>query len=270
MEITFIQASVLALIQGITEFLPISSSGHLLLPSLLLDWPDQGLTFDVAMHIGSLSAVIIYFYQDLWRLCVAWLQSIVRRRPSTDSRLAWLIILATIPAGIAGMLLADFVESYARVAGVIATTSILFGGLLYWSDVKGTKQHDVDNLSWRGALVIGLAQALALFPGASRSGVTMTAALFCNLTREAAARFSFLLSIPIILASGLLKGVDLVSSEVVSTQWGLLGYATLLSGVVAYGCIHYFLQLIGRMGFLPFVIYRVALGVLLIGVQFIS
>lgn len=259
---------MLAFIQGVTEFLPISSSAHLLLPSLLFDWPDQGLNFDVAVHVGSLGAVILYFWQDLMRLALAWMQSLLTRSASTESRLAWLLILASMPAGVAGILFNDYVENYARALGVIATTSILFGALLYWADLRGSKQAHVDMLTWRGALAIGCAQMLALIPGTSRSGVTMMAALFCGLTREAAARFSFLLSIPIILATGLLKGVAMASGDLASTDWGMLLYAIVLSGLVAYACIHYFLRLISKMGYLPFVIYRVFLGMLLFGILF--
>lgn len=268
MEYGLLQTTVLAFIQGVTEFLPISSSAHLLLPSLLFGWPDQGLNFDVAVHVGSLAAVILYFRKDLLRLVSAWIFSLRTRSVSTDSRLAWLLILATIPAGTAGILFNDYVENYARALGVIATTSILFGALLYWADLRGSKQADVDRLTWRGALAIGAAQMLALIPGTSRSGVTMMAALFCGLTREAAARFSFLLSIPIILATGLLKGVEMASGNLATTDWGMLVYAILLSGLVAYTCIHFFLRLIGRLGYLPFVVYRIFLGLILFGILF--
>jgi len=260
-----IQITVLAIIQGVTEFLPISSSAHLLLPSLLFGWPDQGLTFDVALHMGSLSAVIIYFRQDLLRLTAAWAGSVLTRTASSDSRLAWLLILATIPAGLAGILLGDYVEDYARALGVIASTSVLFGVLLYWADLRGKKIAGVEMLTWRGAMLIGFAQVLALIPGTSRSGVTMMAALFCNLTREAAARFSFLLSIPIILATGGLKAVELAAGNMSATAGLTLLYAMAVSGLVAYACIHYFLQLIGKIGFLPFIVYRILLGLFLFG-----
>jgi len=263
-----IQITVLAIIQGLTEFLPVSSSGHLLLPSLLLDWPDQGLNFDVAVHMGSLSAIIFYFRRDLLRLLLAWCFSLLRRKGGDDARLAWLIILGTIPAGLAGLLLNDYVEAYARSLPVIATTSILFALLLYASERQGTQSSPITSLNWRTALLIGLAQVLALIPGTSRSGVTMTAGLFCNLTRAAAARFSFLLSIPIIFATGLLKTTELMGAES-ELAWAGLLYATLLSGVVAFCCIHVFLRLIDRIGFLPFVIYRIALGVALFGIYLV-
>lgn len=268
MTTDFVQVSLLAIIQGLTEFLPISSSGHLLLPSLLLDWPDQGLTFDVAVHMGSLVAVILYFRQDLARLFQAWLGSVLTRTANQDARLAWMIIMATIPAGFVGLLVNDMVESYARVLPVIATTSILFALLLRWSERRGTQQAELEQLSWRGALLIGCAQMLALIPGTSRSGVTMTAALFCNLTGTAAARFSFLLSIPIIAATGLLKVLELVTGDSTAIDWETLLYATTISGLVAFACIHYFLRLIDRIGFLPFVIYRVILGVTLFAIYF--
>lgn len=265
-----VQITVLAIIQGLTEFLPISSSGHLILPSLLFGWPDQGLTFDVAVHVGSLGAVIFYFRHDISILVLAWLRSLVTRVNTAESRLAWLIILATLPAGVAGLILNDYVETYTRALAVIAATSIIFAILLFWADASGTRDADLKALTWRGALVIGCAQILSLIPGTSRSGVTMTAALFCNLTRTAAARFSFLLSIPIIMATGLLKGVELASSPDASIQWFGLLYGVVLSGLVAYACIHYFLQLIDKIGFLPFVIYRIALGILLFTVYFVG
>lgn len=268
MDSEAVQVSILAIIQGLTEFLPISSSGHLLLPSLLFGWTDQGLTFDVAVHIGSLIAVIIYFWQDLVRLLSAWIGSMSGRGSNSDARLAWLLILATIPAGVAGLLLSGTIESYARAIVVIAGSSMLFGLLLLWSDRAGTKQKELDALTWRTALLIGVAQMLALIPGTSRSGVTMTAALFCNLSRAAAARFSFLLSIPIIFATGLLKSAELLAGNGPNLNWIILLYAMVVSGLVAYFCIHYFLQLIERIGFLPFVVYRMCLGLLLFAIYF--
>ncbi len=269
MNLDFLQISLLAILQGLTEFLPISSSGHLLLPSILFGWSDQGLTFDIAIHIGSLLAVVIYFRRDIQKLMLAWIGSISSRTQSDDSRLAWLLIIATVPGGIAGLLANDLVQEYARSSVVlVAMTSIVFALLLLWSDRSGVKQKGLMELHWKSAVLIGCAQALALIPGTSRSGVTMTAGLFCQLSREAAARFSFLLSIPIILASGLLKSFELVSVGGDSFQWLSLFYGATISGVVAFSCIHYFLQLIERIGFLPFVLYRLVLGLLLLIIFF--
>ena len=264
MELDFIQVSFLAFLQGATEFLPISSSGHLILPSLLLSWNDQGLSFDVAVHVGTLIAVVFYFKQDLYRLVTAWITSVSEQRQSNDSKLAWMLIAATIPAGLSGLLFSSAIEQYGRSLGLIGFTSISFGLLLYLSDRVGKKQRALAEIDWNTAMIIGCAQILALLPGTSRSGVTMTAALFCNLYRAAAARFSFLLAIPIIAASGLLQGVELVKSDTQSIEWMVLLYAMLVAAVVAYLCIHYFLRLLERIGFLPFVIYRVLLGIIII------
>ncbi len=264
MNLDFFQATFLSVLQGATEFLPISSSGHLILPSLLFSWNDQGLTFDVAVHVGTLLAVVFYFRHDLRRLALAALESTIQRRNSGDSRLAWMLIVATIPAGLAGLLLGGYVEQYGRSLLVIGLSSIAFGLLLWVSDRNGTKQRALFNIDWKTALIIGFAQMLAIIPGTSRSGITMTAALFCNLDRAAAARFSFLLSIPVIGSTGLLKGLELLAEGTGTLNWMLLLYSVLISAGVAYACIHFFLQLIQRIGFLPFVIYRVLLGIGLI------
>ena len=260
----FFQVTILAVLQGATEFLPVSSSGHLILPSLLFAWNDQGLTFDVAVHVGTLFAVLIYFRDELQRLVFALILSVFQRKNSEDSKLAWMLLAATIPAGLSGLLLASQVEEYSRSLILIGVTSIGFGLLLFVSDRFGSKQRTLADMNWKTALLIGFSQVLALIPGTSRSGVTMTAALFCNLDRAATARFSFLLAIPIITASGLLRGIQLLQADTESVEWLVLLYAIFISAVVAYLCIRYFLQLIERFGFLPFVIYRVLLGIALI------
>ena len=260
----FFQVTILAVLQGATEFLPISSSGHLILPSLIFAWNDQGLTFDIAVHVGTLFAVLVYFRDDLQRLVFALTLSVFQRKHSEDSKLAWMLLAATIPAGLSGLLFATQVEQYGRSLILIGITSIVFGLLLFVSDRSGSKQLTLADMNWKTALLIGFSQVLALIPGTSRSGVTMTAALFCNLDRAAAARFSFLLAIPIIAASGLLRGIQFLQTDTESVEWLVLLYAIFISAVVAYLCIHYFLQLIERIGFLPFVIYRVLLGIVLI------
>jgi len=267
MELDYFQISFLAFLQGLTEYLPISSSAHILLPKELLGWPDQGLVFDVAVHIGSLLAVLTYFRVDLLRLFVAWQSSLRGGAMSPDARLAWFVVVGTFPAGVAGLLLSDLIELYARNMLLIAFTSIFFGILLWWSDNRPLVRFGIEKLTLRTALIVGFAQVLALIPGTSRSGVTMTAALACGLDRKAAARFSFLLAIPIIAASGLLKGSELLQDDA-QAQWGMLAYAVLVSALVSFSCIHYFLKLIERMGFLPFVIYRVVMGVGLLFVHF--
>lgn len=268
MDLDFFRTTFLAILQGFTEFLPISSSAHIILPKELLGWPDQGLIFDVAVHVGSLIAVLLYFRHDIVVLFKAWLGSCTGQPANADSRLAWYVIIATIPAGLIGFALSDMVEEYSRSMLLIAFTSIFFALLLYVADRIGKQTLPVEKLTLKSSLTIGLFQILALLPGTSRSGVTMTAALFCGLDRKAAAKFSFLLAIPIIAAGGLLEGYALVSSQQAS-QWGMLLYAIAVSAIVSWLCIHYFLRLIDRVGFMPFIIYRVIMGLALFAVYFL-
>ncbi len=264
---TLFEIIILAIIQGITEFLPISSSAHLILPSELLGWDNQGLAFDVAVHVGSLLAVMIYFRQDIANMLVAWFQSGFSKQQTDNSRLAWWVIIATLPAVMIGFAAKDFIEVYARSALVIACTTIVFGLLLWYADVKAKQHKNIYQLTWRSALFIGLAQAIALIPGTSRSGITMTAGLMLGMDRQSAARFSFLLSIPVILGAGLLATLDLVKADQ-AVDWASLFYGIGLSFVSAYACIYLFLSWISRIGMLPFVIYRLILGAVLLGFVF--
>ena len=259
----FIQAFWLAVVQGLTEFLPISSSAHLILPSAILGWQDQGLAFDVAVHVGSLIAVLAYFKNDVTQLIQSWVGStFLGRDTNAESQMAWFIILATFPAALVGLLAGGFIELHLRSIAVIATTTIVFGLLLGWVDwrVRGTKS--LQSLTWKSALIIGLAQVLALIPGTSRSGITITAALALGFDRNSAARFSFLLAIPIITLSGGYQTLQLLAES--SVPWFEIALATVVSGITAYLCIHYFLRLVDKIGMLPFVIYRLLLGVVLI------
>lgn len=258
-----IQWVLLAIIQGVTEFLPISSSAHLILPSEILGWPDQGLAFDVAVHVGSLLAVVIYFRKDLLVMSKAWSKSLAGNHDH-DSNLAWLIIAATVPAGLCGLLFDDFIEARLRSTLVIAATTLLFGGLLAIADKKHGLRHEI---SFRDAMLVGVAQTFALVPGTSRSGVTMTAALFLGYSREFAARFSFLLSIPLIVAAGLFKTKELVEQPG-AVDWFALTGGTLVSAISAYLCIYLFLRWIEKLGFMPFVIYRFILGTVLLAIYY--
>ncbi|NQZ11482.1 MAG: undecaprenyl-diphosphate phosphatase [Algicola sp.] len=260
---TTLEIVVLAIIQGLTEFLPISSSAHLILPSQLLGWTNQGLAFDVATHVGTLFAVLLYFRQDVYQLTTAWFESL-RGKKSSNSNLAWCIILGTIPAGLAGLLLKDYIEIYTRNIAVIATTTIVFGLLLGWADKYAKQTLIIEQITFKNALLIGLAQAMALIPGTSRSGITMTAGLMLGLDRQSAARFSFLLSIPIIVLAGGYQGLKLATGDD-AVAWDAIILGTVLSFFSAYACIHLFLKWIERVGMKPFVIYRLALGVILIG-----
>lgn len=256
---SILEIVVLALIQGLTEFLPISSSAHLILPSVLFGWQDQGLAFDLVLNIGTLSAVLIYFYREVTNMSLAWVDSVKNKNQTQDSKLAWWIIWATIPAAIIGFLGKDYVALYLRSGYVIAITTIVFGLLLWWADAKAKQIKTEYQTGLKGAMILGFAQALALIPGTSRSGITITAGLMLGLTRNAAARFSFLMSIPIIaMASGydLLKFI--LSDEYVDWPSLLLGAG--VSFISAILCIHIFLILLNKVGMLPFVIYRLLLG----------
>lgn len=260
------QVVSLALIQGLTEFLPISSSAHLILPSQILGWQDQGLAFDVGVHVGTLIAVMLYFRRDIISLVHAWFHSISGNQ-SPEGNLAWYVIFATIPAVVAGLLAGDLVDEYGRSVLVIAAATLIFGALLGWADIKGTRKLDLTQLGLSQAMVIGFAQAIALIPGTSRSGITMTAALMMGYSREVAARFSFLLSVPIILGAGLFKAKDLLEAGDMQA-WGLIMAGAAIAAVSAFSCIHIFLKLLERVGMMPFVIYRLVLGVVLLVIYF--
>ncbi len=260
---TMFEIIILAIVQGLTEFLPISSSAHLILPSEILGWRDQGMAFDVAVHLGSLLAVMIYFRQDIWRLTAAWFSHGFGKQQSSDSRLAWWIIIGTIPAVLFGFSFKGMLEVYGRSALVIGITSIGFGLLLWYADKTATQIKNLQQVTWKSALFIGLAQAVAVIPGTSRSGITMTAGLMMGLDRESAARFSFLLSIPVILGAGTLASFDLVQQQQ-GIDWQALIFGALFSFVSAYACIYLFLAWIAKIGMLPFVIYRLLLGSLLL------
>jgi undecaprenyl-diphosphatase len=258
------QIVLLALVQGFTEFLPISSSAHLVLTPLLFGYELQSLAFDVAVHLGTLAAVTAYFRREIVAMVAAMLRSIASRRiDRQEARLGWMIVLATIPVLFLGLPLKGLLELLREddrlIAVVIAATTIAFGMLLWVADVRGKRTRDEYTVGWKDALFVGLLQAIAIIPGTSRSGITMTGGLFLGLTREAASRFSFLLSIPTILMAGGLETFDLIGSPG-PVDWTSLWLGALLSFVVAYLTIHFFLSVIERISMLPFVLYRFALG----------
>ncbi len=248
------QAVVLALIQGVTEFLPISSSGHLILVPELLGWPDQGLGFDIAVHLGTLAAVIVYFRRDLIGMVAAAAQP---RRP--ELRLAACIVVASIPLGAAGLLFADQVEGVLRSPSVIAASTAGFGILLWLADRLGRGRRSEGSLGWVEVVAIGFGQALALIPGTSRSGITMTVALSMGLSRRAAGRFSFLLAIPAIAMAALWQLLQFLSSAE-PVAWLALALAAAVAAAAAFVTIALFLRLIERVGMAVFAIYRVLLG----------
>jgi len=261
----WIQVVVLALIQGLTEFLPISSSGHLILVPSFLGWNDQGLAFNVAVHLGTLLDVLAYFKKDVTEMAFAGLGIVSGKPASPASKLLIWVTIATIPAGLAGLALGDLIEDHLRSPLVIALTTIGFGILLWLSDVF-KKEHRVEqDLTVKDAILIGLAQALALIPGTSRSGITMTAGLALGLGRTAAARFSFLMSIPIIILASGLQILKLIKSPD-PVDWSMLGLGVVVSAIAAYLCIRWFLSWIDRCGFWPFAVYRVLLGLVIFAV----
>ncbi len=259
-----LQIVTLAVLQGLTEFLPVSSSAHLILVPILLGWRDQGLAFDVSVHVGTLCAVVFYFARELWAMTRDVLASLAQRQLVGDGRLAGFIIAATIPTGLAGLAFNALVGDSLRRLLVIALANIVFALVLWWTDRSaGNRSKGVDDLRLRDAVLVGCAQSLALIPGTSRSGITMTAALAMGYSRQAAARFSFLLAVPLIALAGLLKGYEALSEQV-PVDWTAIGLGAVLSAVFAFTCIHVFLRLLERVGMLPFVIYRLVLGAVLL------
>ena len=258
---TIDHALFLALIQGLTEFLPISSSAHLILPSVIFGWPDQGLAFDVAVHFGTLGAVILSLRVEIKRIMTAMLVGFGRRYPR-QARLGWLIGLATFPAVLSGLLAKDFVETSLRNEFVIALATVGFGLLLWWAHYQRGRSG-FGGIDLRQAILMGCAQALALIPGTSRSGITLTAALWLGLSRRVAAKFSFLLSVPIILGAATLKMNDLIEATE-SVAWDTILVGVIVSFLSAYLCIRLFLTWVQRIGLLPFVAYRLALGMILL------
>lgn len=259
---TLLQLVVLALIQGLTEFLPVSSSAHLILGSWLLDWPDQGLVIDVAIHFGTLFAVVIYFRKDLQQMVAAWFPGAGETR-LRNRQLGLYIAIASLPVLMAGFLLAGLVESSLRDIRVIAVTTIVFGLLLWLADAKFARSRNIGDMRLGPALLIGFAQVLALIPGASRSGVTMTAGRMLGFSATASARFSFLLAIPVLAAAGG-YGFLRVLRDDAQLAWGSFVLAASLSALAGLLCIKVFLYLLQRVGLVPFVIYRLCLGVVLL------
>jgi len=255
------QVLVLALIQGVTEFLPVSSSAHLILPSSVLNWPDQGLAFDTAVHLGTLIAVIWYFRYELISLTSAFFQNLLGR-PTIESKFAINLLIASLPIIPVGFIIKSFVEGEFRSTETIIFTTVFFGLLLFAADSFSKKSRLETELHWRHALIIGVAQCFALIPGTSRSGVTMSLALLLGYTRESASRISFLLSIPAIAGASTLKTYDLIQDPT-TVDWQSMAIGIIVAAISAYLCIRLFLDFINRIGFTPFVLYRLMLGALL-------
>ena len=258
-----LQIVVLALIQGITEFLPISSSGHLLLVPALTNWPDQGLLTDVMVHMGSFLAVVVYFWRDCVNLVMGGLD-LLRGKMTGWGKLALMILLGTIPAVLFGVFLdkIGFMDMVRTMPEVVAWNAIFFGILLYLCDRYGLSNRRMSDMTWTPALIIGIAQAIAIIPGTSRSGITMTAARALGFERPEAARFAFLLGIPAIAGAGVLKLGDAVATGE-SITFGML-LTAVLTFFVALGTITVLMKMVRHVSFLPFAVYRVILGVVLL------
>ncbi|KAA2253873.1 undecaprenyl-diphosphate phosphatase [Solihabitans fulvus] len=266
---TWFQALILGLVQGLTEFLPISSSGHLRIVSELFFGDDAGASFTAVTQLGTELAVLIYFAKDIGRLIAVWFKGIFSRsaRATHDYRLAWYVIIGSIPIGLLGLLLKDLIRTSARNLWITASMLIVFAGVLALADHLGRQRRAVDQLIARDGLVMGLAQCLALIPGVSRSGGTISAGLFLGLTRETAARFSFLLAIPAVFASGVMSIPDVFEKG----GPGLLPsapqmiVATAIAFAVGYATIAWLLRYVSRHSYSVFVWYRLFLGIVVLG-----
>jgi undecaprenyl-diphosphatase len=258
-----VQIIVLALIQGLTEFLPVSSSAHLILGSRVFGWEDQGLVLDVATHLGTLIAVLIYFREDLQAMIRACISPVVDEVSQHNRSMVFWLLLASIPAILTGALAHNLVEHYLRDVRVIAVTTLVFGLILWWADAVGSKNRTLETMNLRSALLIGLAQIMALVPGVSRSGITITAGRFLGFAPEAAARFSFLLGIPLIAAAGGYGALRVALGDA-AIDWLQFSMAVGLAALAGWLCIAAFLAVLQRTGLLPFVIYRLLLGMALL------
>ena len=254
---------MLALLQGVTEFLPISSSAHLILPSELAGWPDQGLEFDVAVHLGSLAGVLACFRHECRAFALSGWRYLHHGRRDENLELLLKIAAATLPIAIAGYGLYETVQSRFRTIEFIAAATIGFGLLLWWAD---TRRGTGTSLRWRDALLIGAAQVLALVPGTSRSGIVLSAAMLLGLSRTMAARVAFLLAIPTIAGAALLAGLEIPAASETAARPLDMAVGALVAGLSAWACVHYFIALVERTGMLPYVIYRLILGLVLVGV----
>jgi undecaprenyl-diphosphatase len=263
------EAVVLGIVQGLTEFLPISSNAHLRIVGAAFGWSDPGAAFTAITQIGTELAVVLYFARDIGRIVGAWVSSLFdkERRSDPDARMGWLIIVGSIPIIVLGLLFQKQIETNLRDLRIIAIALVVFSLFLYIADRVGAKKLDLHDLTVRDGLIYGLAQAAALIPGVSRSGGTITAGLFLGYTRTAAARYSFLLAIPAVLGSGFYETYKAFKGGVHGAQvvWGPTIVATVLAFVVGLSVIAWLLRYLTRGSFVPFVVYRVVLGLLVLG-----
>jgi undecaprenyl-diphosphatase len=262
-----LEAIVLGIVQGLTEFLPISSTGHLRIVPAFLGWDDPGAAFTAVTQLGTMAAVLLYFREDLTRIARAWLASLNDRpkRRELDARIGWYIVLGTVPIGVAGVLFKDQIETSARDLYVIGTTLIVLGLVLAAAEKVGKRNRDIDEIQTKDGFWVGISQALALIPGVSRSGATITAGLFLGLDRAAAARFSFLLSVPAVVLSGLFELSSIIEGEEGEHVGAApLVMATFFAFVFGYASIAFLLRFLASHSTFVFVVYRVVLGALVL------
>lgn len=261
---SWFEAIVLGVIQGLTEFLPISSSAHLLILSQIFGWDDPGAAFTAVSQIGTESAVIIYFRHDIARIISTWFRSLYtpKLRGQIDARMGWYVIVGTIPIAVIGFAFSDQIETAARNLWLVATVLIVFGIILGIADRVGRKTRELETLSIRSGLLFGLGQALALIPGVSRSGATISVGLFMGFTREAATRYAFLLAIPAVMASGLYQATKI--GEEANVPWGQTIVATAIAFVIGYLVIAWLIKYVATNSYMPFVIYRIVVGSLVL------
>ncbi|WP_229674495.1 undecaprenyl-diphosphate phosphatase [Nakamurella endophytica] len=261
---SWLHALVLGLVQGLTEFLPISSSAHLRITAALFGWEDPGAAFTAVTQLGTESAVLLYFRRELWQIATTWSRSLVNRglRRDPSARMGWYVIAGTVPIALLGVAFQDLIETQARDLRLIGVSLIAFGLVLGLADRVARNQRSLQDLSTRHALIFGAAQSLALIPGVSRSGGTITAGLLLGYRRQDAARYSFLLAVPAVLASGLLELTKL--DDPGSTQWGPVLAATLVAFLVGYATIAWLLRFVTTHKFTGFVLYRLSLGALIL------
>jgi undecaprenyl-diphosphatase len=264
---TVLQAIVLGIIQGLTEFLPISSSGHLILVPWLFNWhvlledPALNKTFDVALHLGTFLSLVVYFWHDIGRLLRAWVRTMTRRRAgSAEGKLAWLLILSTVPAAVVGVAFEDVIVERLGKPWMIAVLLIVFGGVMYAVDRLAQHEREMTQMSWPDALLIGVAQAVALAPGVSRSGVTMVTGLALRLKRESAARYSFLMSIPVIGGAAAYKGLEVARDGLPAGSAMPFAAGIASAALSGFAAIWFLLAYLRHHDFTPFVIYRLAVG----------
>ncbi len=260
-----LEAIVLGVVQGLTEFLPISSTGHILFVPALAGWPDPGAAFSAVIQLGTMAAVLVYFRTDLWRMAVAFVKSFVGDHPlwrsdDSDARIGWYIVLGTIPISIIGLVFADQIENNVRSLSLVAAVMILFSFVLMAADMKGAQDRDVKQLTLRDGIIIGLFQALALIPGVSRSGSTISGGLFLGLDRESATRYSFLLSVPAVVLSALFELRKIGDGAGASVGVAPTIIATVLAFISGYLAIAFLLRFVRTHNFAVFVVYRVAVG----------